>query len=109
MPAARIRRRIPGLIFTNNTVLFMWSFKQNLETMGYGFRFQPGTDCYLANNIFGCSMFTALDYTHIDSDKNREATRNTVVRKQRVLPQQEHHMFYPWRRQFHQHQQRRFL
>lgn len=25
--------------FTNNTVLFMWSFKQNLETMGYGFRF----------------------------------------------------------------------
>ncbi len=65
--------------FTNNTVLFMWSFKQNLETMGYGFRFQPGTDCYLANNIFGCSMFTALDYTHIDSDKNREATRNTVV------------------------------
>lgn len=65
--------------FTNNTVLFMWSFKQNLETMGYGFRFRPGTDCYLANNIFGCSMFTALDYTHIDSDKNREATRNTVV------------------------------
>lgn len=65
--------------FTNNTVLFMWSFKQNLETMGYGFRFQPGTDCYLANNIFGCSMFTALDYTHIDSDKNREATRNTTV------------------------------
>ena len=65
--------------FTNNTVLFMWSFKQNLETMGYGFRFQPGTDCHLANNIFGCSMFTALDYTHIDSDKNREATRNTVV------------------------------
>lgn len=65
--------------FTNNTVLFMWSFKQNLETQGYGFRFRPGTDCYLANNIFGCSMFTALDYTHIDSDKNREATRNTVV------------------------------
>ena len=65
--------------FTNNTVLFMWSFKQNLETMGYGFRFQPGTDCYLANNIFGCSMFTALDYTHIDSDKSREATRNTTV------------------------------
>lgn len=65
--------------FTNNTLLFMWSFKQNLETMGYDFRFQPGTDCYLANNIFGCSMFTALDYTHIDSDKNREATRKTVV------------------------------
>lgn len=65
--------------FTNNTVLFMWSFKQNLETQGYGFRFRPGTDCYLANNIFGCSMFTALDYTHIDSDKNREATRNTAV------------------------------
>ena len=65
--------------FTNNTLLFMWSFKQNLETMGYGFRFQPGTDCYLANNIFGCSMFTALDYTHIDSDKSREATRQTSV------------------------------
>ena len=65
--------------FTNNTLLFMWSFKQNLETMGYGFRFQPGTDCYLANNIFGCSMMTALDYTHIDSDRNREATRKTSV------------------------------
>lgn len=65
--------------FTNNTLLFMWSFKQNLETMGYGFRFQPGTNCYLANNILGCSLFTALDYTHIDSDKTREASRQTTV------------------------------
>jgi hypothetical protein len=65
--------------FTNNTVLFSWSRLKDFLDMGYGFRFLPGTDCYLANNIFGCSIFAGIDYTHIDSDKNREASRNTIV------------------------------
>ena len=40
----------------------------------------PGTidnDLYGTDSTIGYD--TALDYTHIDSDKNREATRNTVV------------------------------
>ena len=65
--------------FTNNTVLFMWSRLKDFGDMGYGFRFQPGTDCTLSNNIFGCSIFAGIDYTHIDSDKTREASRNTTV------------------------------
>lgn len=67
------------LDFTNNTVLFSWSRLKDFGDMGYGFRFMPGTDCCLANNIFGCSVFAGIDYTHIDSDKTREASRNTTV------------------------------
>lgn len=65
--------------FTNNTVLFTWSRTADFGDMGYGYRFQPGTNCNLRNNIFGCSIFAGIDYTHIDGDKAREATRNVQV------------------------------
>lgn len=65
--------------FSNNTVLFSWSRLKDFGDMGYGFRFLPGTDCSLSNNIIGCSIFAGIDYTHIDSDKAREASRNTRV------------------------------
>lgn len=67
------------VVFAYNTVLFVWSRLKDLATMGYGFRFQPGTNCNLYNNIIGCCTFTALDRGHIDSDKTREAKRNTTV------------------------------
>lgn len=65
--------------FTNNTVLFTWSRLADFGDMGYGFRFIPGTDCTVSNNIIGCSIFAGIDYTHVDSDKAREAARKTVV------------------------------
>ena len=61
--------------FCDNTVLFAWSRLKDLASMGYGFRLQPGTCCTIQRNIFGCAVFSAIDRTHIDSDKNREAKR----------------------------------
>lgn len=61
--------------FKNNTVMFVWSRKKDLETFGYGFRYITGTSCNVENNIFGCACFSALDRTHIDSNKAREAKR----------------------------------
>lgn len=63
----------------NNTILFTWSRLLDLASMGYGYRMQPGTCNTLENNIIGCSVFSAIDRTHIDSDKNREAMRKDVV------------------------------
>ncbi len=61
--------------FRNNTVMFVWSRTRALDTMGYGFRYITGTSCNVENNIFGCACFSALDRTHIDSNKAREAKR----------------------------------
>lgn len=61
--------------FYDNTILFAWSRLKDLASMGYGFRLQPGTCCDIQRNIFGCATFSAIDRTHIDSDKNREAKR----------------------------------
>ena len=61
--------------FYDNTILFAWSRLKDLASMGYGFRLQPGTCCDIKRNIFGCATFSAIDRTHIDSDKNREAKR----------------------------------
>ncbi len=66
--------------FRNNTVLFVWSYKKDLASQGFGFRFQPGTCCDIENNIIGLTIFAGLDRTHIDSDKSREAKRHDVVR-----------------------------
>lgn len=66
--------------FRNNTVLFVWSYTKDLQSQGFGFRFQPGTSCTLENNIIGLTIFAGLDRTHIDSDANREAKRHDAVK-----------------------------
>ncbi|MBO4282441.1 MAG: DUF1565 domain-containing protein [Bacteroidales bacterium] len=76
---ADIKSVIP-ITFTNNTVLFVWSRLRDLEDMGYGYRMIPGTSNTICNNIFGCAVFSALDRTHVDSDKAREAMRKEVVK-----------------------------
>ena len=53
--------------FLNNTVLFVWSYTKDLQSQGFGFRFQPGTSCTLENNIIGLTIFAGLDRNHIDS------------------------------------------
>ena len=67
------------ITFTNNTVLFVWSRLRDLGDMGYGYRMIPGTTNTVSNNIFGCATFSALDRTHVDSDKAREALRKETV------------------------------
>lgn len=64
-------------VFTNNTVLFSWSRLRSFDDMGYGFRFMPRCDSYLDHNIIGCSVFAALDRTHVDSPAEKEAERVT--------------------------------
>ena len=66
--------------FKNNTVLFVWSYTKDLQSQGFGFRFQPGTSCTLENNIIGLTIFAGLDRTHIDSNASREAKRHDVVK-----------------------------
>ena len=68
------------LTFRYNTVLFVWSRLKDLGDMGYGYRMIPGTSNTIENNIFGCATFSALDRTHVDSDKAREAMRKDVVK-----------------------------
>lgn len=46
--------------FLNNTVLFVWSYTKDLQSQGFGFRFQPGTSCTLENNIIGLNRITDL-------------------------------------------------
>ncbi len=60
--------------FTNNTVLFTWSRLKDLGDMGYGFVYRPGTSCYVDHCIMGCSIFSALDRTHMES-KEKEAKK----------------------------------
>lgn len=66
--------------FRNNTVIFIWSYKKDLASQGFGFRFMPGTCCDIENNIIGLTTFAGLDRTHIDSDKKREEKRIDTVK-----------------------------
>lgn len=75
---ANIKKVIP-ITFTNNTVLFVWSRMRDLGDMGYGYRMIPGTSNTISNNIFGCATFAALDRTHVDGNKEREAMRQETV------------------------------
>lgn len=72
-------KTITPIVFKNNTVMFVWSRLKDLGDMGYGFRMIPGTSCSIENNIFGCAVFSALDRTHTDSNKSREAMREDVI------------------------------
>ena len=72
-------KSIVPITFTNNTVLFVWSRLRDLGDMGYGYRMIPGTSNTISNNIFGCATFSAIDRTHVDSNKEREALRKEVV------------------------------
>lgn len=67
------------LDFHHNTVLFTWrrDWVPGDKDMGYGFRYMTGINANVNNNIIGCSDFSALDRTRIDSDKNKEALRKT--------------------------------
>lgn len=64
--------------FTNNTVLFTWSRLKDFGDMGYGYRYLPKMDSYLDHNIIGCSVFSGLDRTHVDSSASKEAERVTT-------------------------------
>ena len=64
--------------FTNNTILFTWSRMKDFGDMGYGFRYMPKMDSYLDHNIIGCSIFSGLDRTHVDSPASKEAERVTT-------------------------------
>lgn len=67
------------LDFHHNTVLFTWrrDWVPGDKDMGYGFRYMTRLDANVYNNIIGCSDFSALDRTRIDSDKTLEAQRKT--------------------------------
>ena len=82
MAAVELRGSSPAINsetkFTNNTVLFTWSRLKDLGDMGYGFRYMPKMDSYLDHNIIGCSIFSALDRTHVDSPASKEAERVTT-------------------------------
>lgn len=71
--------------FCNNTVLFTWSRLKDMGDMGYAFRFNNRTDSYVHHNIFGCSVFAALDRGRTDTPKDREARKVTTS---------EHNMFF---------------
>ncbi len=70
------------ITFRNNTVLFVWTRKNDLDEMdmGFGFRMTPGTSNILENNIFACCASSAIDRLHVDSNKDREAQRKDVVK-----------------------------
>ena len=72
-------KKIIPITFTNNTVLFVWSRMRDLADMGYGYRMIPGTANTISHNIFGCACFAALDRTHVDGNKEREAMRKESV------------------------------
>ena len=72
-------QKVVPITFTNNTVLFVWSRLRDLGDMGYGYRMIPGTSNTISGNIFGCATFAALDRTHVDSNKEREALRKESV------------------------------
>lgn len=71
--------------FCNNTVLFTWSRLKDMGDMGYAFRYNNRTDSYVHHNIFGCSVFAALDRGRTDTPKDREAMKVTTS---------EHNMFF---------------
>ena len=82
MAAVELRGGSPSINsetqFTNNTILFTWSRLKDFGDMGYGFRYMPKMDSYLDHNIIGCSIFSALDRTHVDSPASKEAERITT-------------------------------
>ena len=61
--------------FTNNTVLFTWSRLKDYDDMGYGFRYNNGTNSYVDHCIIGCSIYAGLDRARIDSNKEKEAQK----------------------------------
>lgn len=65
--------------FKNNTIMFAWSRLKDQLDMGYGYRYLPGIDVYVDNNIIGCTIFSGLDRTHLDSDKKKESQRITTA------------------------------
>ena len=71
--------------FKNNTVLFSWARLKDMGDMGYGFRFGTDSNSYVEYNIIGCSTFSGLDRTLVNSDKNKEAKRITTA---------EHNVFF---------------
>ena len=73
-------KEVVPINFSNNTVLFIWSRTRDLGDMGYGYRMIPGTTNTVSNNILGCCVFSGLDRTLIDSDKNRQAKRKESVK-----------------------------
>lgn len=64
--------------FCNNTVLFTWSRLKDLADMGWAFRYNNRTNSYVHHNIFGCSVFAALDRGRTDTPKDREAQKVTT-------------------------------
>ena len=65
-------------VFTRNTVLFSWTRLRDLNDMGYGYRYMPRNDTKFDRNIVGCSVFAALDRTHVDNPPAKEAERVTT-------------------------------
>lgn len=64
--------------FCRNTVLFSWSRLKDMGDMGYGFRYNNGTNSYVHHNIIGCSVFAGLDRGRVESSKDREAQKITT-------------------------------
>ena len=71
--------------FTYNTILFSWARLKDMADMGYGYRYMTGADSYVHHNIIGCSTFSGLDRTRVDSNKAKEAQRITTA---------EHNIFF---------------
>ena len=71
--------------FTNNTVLFSWARLRDMGDMGYGFRYGTGMNSYVTRNIIGCSTFSGIDRTRVNSDRARESKRITTA---------EHNVFF---------------
>ena len=61
--------------FTNNTILFTWSRLKDYDDMGYGFRYNNGTNSYVDHCIIGCSIYAGLDRARIDSNKEKESQK----------------------------------
>ena len=67
--------------FHHNTVLFTWTRDKEMGDMGQGFRFLPGYGkASVHDNIFGCNILGAVERTHYDSDKTKEANRFTSLK-----------------------------
>lgn len=64
--------------FAFNTMLFSWSRTNDLESMGYGYRFSLGVNTDVHHNILGCSVLGALDRGRVDQP-NLEKIRKTGV------------------------------
>ena len=66
--------------FKNNTILFVWARLKDMGDMGYGYRYMNGADHYIEGNIIGCTTFSGLDRTYVESDKAREAKKITTAK-----------------------------